>query len=231
MIFLDPFAGGKRRFARHVLAGSVTRRVVETQMPQRPNRILIDVLQLARPRRRLRGGLDRVEILFDPFAEFARLQRVLPDEYRRALHILLDDRGLHAPTFGEKPHTAAIARNKRSFRGRHGYKKIALGMFAIDAQRSGKADRYLGHSDEILDIARQHGRREGILADMFELDAGLLLDKAAALGSGIRRVVVLFVARNARAVDRRMHRHFAPPFADRLDTPISLHARTCLQAA
>jgi len=84
-------------------------------------------------------------------------------------------------------------------------------MFAVDPERAGKPDWHLRDTDEVLDVAGKGGRREGILADMFELDARLLLDKGAALGGGFGRVVVLFVARNARPADCRMHRRLRLP--------------------
>jgi len=56
--FLDPFAGGKRRLARHVLPGGIPRGEVETQITQRSNRELVDVAQHSDPRRRCRNLLE-----------------------------------------------------------------------------------------------------------------------------------------------------------------------------
>ena len=42
--------------------------------------------------------------------------------------------------------------------------EVALGVFAVDAQRAGKADRDLGHPGEIFDVAFGRVRIERILA-------------------------------------------------------------------
>jgi hypothetical protein len=55
------------------------------------------VVQLAKPRGLLRLPLDLAEVVADPPAELARGDRVVEAEHGRALHELLDHRGLAPP--------------------------------------------------------------------------------------------------------------------------------------
>ena len=105
---------------------------------------------------------------------------VVEDEDRRALHELLDDRGLDAAALAEQPHAAVVAGDQRAFARRHRDVELALGVLAVDAQRPGEADRHLGHAHEVLDVARQHAGIEREAADVLERGAGALLRRSAA---------------------------------------------------
>ena len=80
----------------------------------------------------------------------------------------------------------------------------------MDSQRSNKADRNLGHAGEVLDIALQAVRVEGIVTDVFQLLARVLLDKILASLDGRRAVIIGRVARYLHAMflflgDRAVH--------------------------
>jgi hypothetical protein len=49
-----------------------------------------------------------------------------------------------------------------------------LGALAIDEQRTGQSHRDLRDADELLDVAGQRARVEGVAADVLEVDAGAL---------------------------------------------------------
>ena len=133
----------------------------------------------------------------DPRAEFARLEGVLEQENRRALHRPRDHRRLGAAALGDEAHAAIVAGDQRPLGGRHRNVKFALRALAVDAQRPGEPDRHLRRADEILDIARKAFRIERVAADMVEARFGSRLDKGPALGGRFGRIVVGAVSRNA----------------------------------
>src|SRR5215469_5462696 len=83
----DPLAGRRRRLSRHILACSVARAVVESQIPQWIDLILPDVEKLARPRGTLRLAPDRIRIFLHPATELSRLAGIRKNEHRRPLHV------------------------------------------------------------------------------------------------------------------------------------------------
>ena len=113
-------------------------------------------------------------------AELARLHRIVEDEYRRALHVFLDHRRPDAAALVEQPHAAVVAGDQRALGGRERNVEVALGVLAVDPQRTGQADRHLGHADEILDVAGQHAGIERV-GPTCELGAGVLADELAPL--------------------------------------------------
>ena len=158
IVGLHPLAGSLCRLRGHVLAGGVARREVDSQVEQRTNVVLADVGELARARGRLGGGSDLLLVLINPGAELARLQGVVEDEHRGALHVVLDDGRLHAATFGEHAHAAVVAGDERALGGSQRHVEVSPGVLAVDPQRTGHADRHLRHTGEVLDVPRQQAR-------------------------------------------------------------------------
>ena len=157
IVSLHPLARGLGRLRGHVLTGGIAGGEVDTQIEQRADLVLADVGELARrgsSPRRSRGSPSLV--LFDPVAELARLQGVVEDEHRRALHVVLDHRRLDAAAFAQHPHPAVVAGDQGALGGRQRHVEISPGVLTVDAQRTGHSDRHLGHAGEVLDVSRQH---------------------------------------------------------------------------
>ena len=106
------------------------------------------------------------------------------------------------PHSAEQPHAAIIARDQRAFGRRHRHVEVAVGVLALDQERAGEPDRHLGRADEILDVAGQGARIEGMPADVVEPRAGSLLDEGAPLGRGLDGVVVRRDGAECGAQDR-----------------------------
>jgi hypothetical protein len=70
-------------------------------------------------------------------------------------------------------------------------------VFAVDEEWSGDADGYLCHTQEVFNVAGQNGRVEGILAEMREVRAGLVVKKLASAGGHAVCVIVVPVAGDA----------------------------------
>ena len=202
-----PLASRQRRLAGHVLTGGIAGVIVEAQVTQVANGELQHFDQLAEACRGFGRRTNAVEMVFDPVTEVARRSRITEEKYRRALHVLLDDRGAHAAAFGDQPHAAVVAGHQRAFGGRHRHVEIALRMLAVDPQRTGDADRHLRHSGEQLDVAAQRRWRQRIVADMVGTAAGPLLQQKVAtrLRCGLG-VIVIAVARHRHA-RRRLLAH------------------------
>ena len=134
----------------------------------------------------------------DPVAELAGLQRVVEDEDRGALHVVLDHRRLHAAALGQQPHAAVVAGDQGAFGGRHRDEEVALGVLAVDLQRPGDAERHLRDPGEVLDVAgqRRRGRTSRSRRGAGRRRSRSRTNVAAGLGRG-RRVVVLRVAGDA----------------------------------
>ena len=139
--------------------------------------------------------LDLGEMLSNPVRKIPGLSRVVENKYRGALHGVIHDCGRYSAAFMHEFHAAVIAGHEGTFSGGHGHVKFSLGMFAIHQQRPGNSDRHLGHTDKAFDIALEHGRVEGMAADMIHSHAGFFLDKVVA-GNDRLRCVVIFRARN-----------------------------------
>ena len=170
----DPVAGGLGRLAGHVLAGGVAGRVVEARVEDAARRVLLDVLEAARLRRRLGDLADLVEVLVQPLAERARAAGALEQERRRALHAVVHDRRLHAAGGVQQLHAAVVGGHQRALRGRHRDVELALRVLAVDEQRPGDPERHLGDPGEVLDVAGQDRRVERVGADVLEAGAHLL---------------------------------------------------------
>jgi hypothetical protein len=84
--------------------------------------VLADVGQLSRPGGGLGGRTDAVEVLVEPLAELAGLERVLEQERRRALDVVVDDGRAHAPALRQQPHAAVVGRHERPLGRRQGTK-------------------------------------------------------------------------------------------------------------
>ena len=182
VVGLHPLARGVRRLRGHVLTGGVARREVDSQVEQRTDLVLADVGELARAGGRLGGGSDLVLVLIDPVAELARLQGVVEDEHRGALHAVLDDGRLDAAAFAEHAHPAVVAGDQRALGGRERHVEVSPGVLAVDAQRTGHADRHLRHAGEVLDVPRQHAGVEREASDVLEARPGLLAQELTAAG-------------------------------------------------
>jgi hypothetical protein len=59
-------------------------------------------------------------------------------------------------------------------------------VLAVDEQRAGQPDRHLRDTEEVLDVAGQHGRVEGVAADVLELASGLPSDQVLPGRDGAR---------------------------------------------
>src|SRR5579883_2036189 len=101
----------------------------------------------------LSGRLDRDEVLFDPVAEIACLDRVLEDEHRGALHSFFDHGSSDAPACGEKAHATVITCDERAFGSGERNVEIALRLFAQDVDGPGQADGDLRDANEVLNVA------------------------------------------------------------------------------
>ena len=200
MSVLDPFAGGIRRLAGHVLSGGIPCGVVETKIAQRPNRKLLDVAQPADVRRGFRGLSNRVKIFLDPVAELPSLQRVVEHKYRSPLHGIVHHRGLYSAGFRQQPHPAVIAGDKRAFRGRQRNVELALRMFSVDQERTGNTDGNLCDPGEVFDVARKRGGIKGIMRHVRKICACMLFYELAPGRGALVCVVVLPVTGNAYPV-------------------------------
>ena len=226
VVGLHPLARGLRRLRGHVLTGGVAGGEVDPQVEQRTDLVLADVGELARARGRLGDGADLVLVPIDPVAELARLHGVVEDEHRRALHAVLDDGRLDAAALAEHAHPAVVAGDERALGGRQRHVEVSLRVLAVDAQRTGHADRHLRHAGEVLDVPRQHAGIEREASDVLEVCPGLLAQELTALGRHLGRVVVRAVARDARGGEGR---HFGRVIVFRVAQDaqgISAHARS-----
>src|SRR6476620_3168840 len=140
--------------------------------------------------------LISVKCVIEPFSEIPCCQGIVPNEYRRPLHILLDDSRLDAPALGQQPHSAAVARDERTFRGRKRDVEAANCMFADDEQGPSKSHRDLSNSEEIFNVAGKDGWVNRIFGDMIKLSAGSLGHETAPRVGDALAIVVIFVARD-----------------------------------
>ena len=200
IVVQNPTAGGEGGAPHHVLPGGIAGGVVEAQIDELVGQIVIDVEQL----RHAGGGFgfvfDGGEVVLHPRDEIAPGARILEDEDRRALHGIGDDGDLHAARQVQQLHAAIVRGDERAFGGGHRDDEVALRVFAVDAQRAGKADRDLGDPGEVLDVAFGRVRIERILPDVLRLRAGHLLDQRLPLFDDGVAVVVVGIARNADAL-------------------------------
>ena len=200
IVVQNPTAGGKGGAPHHVLPGGIAGGVVEAQIDELVGEVGIDVVQL----RHARGGLgfffDGGEVVLHPLDEVAPGARILKDEDRRALHRIGDDGDLHAARQIHQLHAAVVRRDERAFGGGQRHDEVALRVFAVDAQRTGKADRDLRDPGEIFDVPFGRMRIERVLPDMLRLRAGDLLDQRLPLLDDRFAVVVVGIARNANAL-------------------------------
>src|SRR5919109_52120 len=201
----DPLAGHRGRLPGHVLARGVPGRVVEAAEQDAARGVLLDVEQLAGPRRALGHLLDLLEVVVEPVGELARVAGALEDEGGRALHLVGHDGGGDAARLAQQPHAAVVARDQRALGGSERHVELALGVLAVDEQRPGHAERDLSDADEVLDVALGDPRIERVLGDVLERGAGALLQELAPGGGDLRRVVVLATARDLRIGRRDGH--------------------------
>ena len=142
----------------------------------------------------LRGRLghlaDLVEVLVEPLAERARPAGALEQERRRALHAVVHDRRPHAAGRVEQLHAAVVGGDQRALGGRHRDVELALGVFAVDEQRAGDAERDLRDAGEVLDVARHLGGILGVGPHVLQRGARLLGQEVAAGLGGLVCVVV-----------------------------------------
>ena len=90
----------------------------------------------------------------------------------------------------EQAHAAVVAGDQRALGGRQRNIEVSLGVLAVDAQRTGHADRNLRDAGEVLDVARQHARVERELPDVIEACSGLVAQELPAVRRDFGRVVV-----------------------------------------
>ena len=107
---------------------------------------------------------------------------------------MLDDGGGDAAGFGEEAHAAVVAGGEGALGGGEWDVEVALGVLAEDAERAGEADGYLGDAGKVFDVAGEDGRVDGVVGEVGEGGAGLLLSEGAAGEGGGFGVVVLFIA-------------------------------------
>jgi hypothetical protein len=78
-------------------------------------------------------------------------------------------------------------------------------VLSIDEQRPGDADRHLRDPGEVLDVPRESRRVKGVVRDVFQHHAGVLLEESAACGRCLRRVVMVAVTRDLPSCMLRAH--------------------------
>lgn len=68
-------------------------------------------------------------------------------------------------------------------------------MLTIDQHRTSETQGHLYDTGTVFDVARQHGRIEGVAADMVQRGAGALPQEAAAPGRRLAGVAVAAITR------------------------------------
>ena len=108
---------------------------------------------LLKSRRFLHGKLQKV----------AGIKGGLENEARRPGNGFRQAHGRRTARVTDDVSAAVIRRHERAFTGRHGNKKVAVGLNAIDSQWANHGHRQLGKPDEILDVVgeRFRGRLPG----------------------------------------------------------------------
>ncbi|MEZ5059900.1 MAG: hypothetical protein R2700_00025 [Solirubrobacterales bacterium] len=139
----------------------------------------------------LGGRLDLVEVIVHPARERRHLAGAGEAEAGSPLHRVVEDGRLHAADLPQQLHAAVVARDQRPLRGRHRNVELALGVLAVDEQGPRETDRHLCDAEEVLDVAGQDPRVEGVASDVLERRArDLLGEPQARLLRGARVVVV-----------------------------------------
>jgi hypothetical protein len=87
------------------------------------------------------------------------------------LHAVVDHRAGHPATEIEHLDSPVVRGDQRAFGGGHRNQELSPGMLAVDLQRTGEADRNLGHAGEVFDVALEPRRIEGVVTQVLELHA------------------------------------------------------------
>ena len=148
------------RLRHHVLSGGVTGCEVEAEPAHPAQRVLLDVAKLAGSGRLFRLVLDGGEALVNPAAEVACGPSVAKHEHGCPLHGVVDDRRRNASRFAGDSHASVVAGDQSALGGRQRHEVLPFGVLAVNEQRAGEPQRYLGHAGEALHVARQAARRD-----------------------------------------------------------------------
>ena len=114
------------------------------------------------------------EVSGEPDAEGAGFPSAVEAEGRSPLHGLRDHGGPHPAGRVQQLHAAAVARHQGALGGGQRHVERPPGVLAVHQQRPRDPDRHLGDADEVLDVAVEHGRVEGVAAEVLRGDAGRL---------------------------------------------------------
>ena len=110
----------------------------------------------------------------------------LENETRRPGNGFRQAHGRRAARVTDDIGAPVIRRHERAFIGRHGNKKVAVGLNAIDSQRANHGHRQLGKPDEILDVVgeRFRGRLPGFTGQTIHGNSHLFEKALTFLKSG-----------------------------------------------
>ena len=81
---------------------------------------------------------------------------IFEHEDRRTLHRIVDHGAFDAAAQVQHLHAAVVRRNQGALGGGQRDQEIALGVLAVDAERSGESQWHLGDPDEMLAVAVGH---------------------------------------------------------------------------
>lgn len=108
-------------------------------------------------------------------------------ERGRALHLIVHHGRLDAAAFAEQTHSTVVAGDQGALGCRQRHIEVPPGLLAVDAQRTGDANRHLGRPGEVLDVSRQHSGIEREPPDVGQVSPGLLVQEVAAAPGHVRR--------------------------------------------
>ena len=101
---------------------------------------------------RLCCGLERFDVIHDPFHEQPCVDQAVKDKGWRADHALVQQRGADAAGFCRRIGAPPVGRDQgRLCRGQRDV-VIAVGVQAVDAQRADDADGDFHSADEVFNI-------------------------------------------------------------------------------
>ncbi len=133
----DPTARGEGRAPHHVLARRVPGGEVEAQVGELVGQERVDIQQFGHFRGCLSFLSEFIQVFVHPLDEVTRTARVLEGEHRRALHRIVDHGALDAAAQVHYLDAAVVRRDQGALGGGQRDQKVALGVLAVDADRSG----------------------------------------------------------------------------------------------
>ena len=129
-------------------------------------------------------------------AQHARLASIGQDEHRRPLHKIGHDCRANTTALGEQPHPAVVAGDERSLGRCQWDVEVALGVFAVDAQWAGEADRVRSFERG----ADDHVCKPFLYAELLARVRAVLRRAEGRRGQGVLRVRDLTIDPSTRVV-------------------------------